>query len=142
VVVVRAARSAWQRGALARCPGAASQRGQPARSAACPTLVVCPIEPSARSAVASSRSPCVRCPSRSPGVSTYARPRHESLVATATVAACLWYASLSFIARRNVDDARLAIQSVTQSLFTCRAHRFRVMRFIVLPRAKSIMWIN
>jgi hypothetical protein len=74
--------------------------------------------------------------------STCARPRHESLVAIAAVAACLRYTSLSFIARRNVDDARLAIQSGTQSLFTRRAHRFRVVRFIVLPRAKSIMWIN
>jgi hypothetical protein len=74
--------------------------------------------------------------------STCARPRHESLVAIAAVAACLWYTSLSFIAHRNVDDARLAIQSRTQSLFTRRAHRFRVVRFIVLPRAKSIMWIN
>jgi hypothetical protein len=142
VVVVRAARSVWQRGAPAQCPGAASQHGQPARPAARPTLVVCPVEPSARSAAASLRSPCAGCPSRSPGVSTCARPQHEFLVVIVAVAACLRYASLSFIARRNVDDARLAIQSVTQSLFTRRAHRFRVVRFIVLPRAKSIMWIN
>jgi hypothetical protein len=93
-------------------------------------------QPATRSAAASSHSPCAGCPSRPPGIST---PRHESLVAIAAVAVCLRYTSLSFIARRNADNARLATQSGTLSLFAHRAQRFRVVRFIVLPRAKSIM---
>jgi hypothetical protein len=98
-------------------------------------------QPATWSVAASSRSPCpcAGCPSRPPDVST---PWHESLVAITAVAVCLRYTSLSFIARRNADNARLATQSGTLLLFAHRAHRFLVVRFIVLPRAKSIMWIN
>jgi hypothetical protein len=94
---------------------------------------------------ANSRSPCAGCRSRPPGVSTRARPWHESLVAIAAVTACLRYTSLSFIACRNSDDACLATRPSTQSLFACHAHQVRVARFArvnIFSRVKLIELVN
>jgi hypothetical protein len=90
---------------------------------------------------ATSVTRCAACPD----VSARARPRRESLVASTAVAAFPRCMSLSSIARRNSNDARLATRPSTQSLFARRAHQIHVARFAhinIIPRVKLIVLVN